>query len=301
MLRHRERLGPVVEPHLERASLGIRHPVVDFLFHYYRFSPSRLMRWSPGWGVTLAGAAPGELDGIKEGIFTDQGWSLDPGALTDRVVDAMRKVLALLEAVAGRDPRYGCFGLHEWAMVYRSAEVRHAAMPLRLSHEATDRVVEQFPLACTHYDAFRFFTPGARAMSRNQPSAATRMEMEQPGCLHVNMDLYKWSARFYPWVDGELIADCFLLAYEIRELDMRASPYDMRELGYDPVPVETREGRRAYAREQKRLAEAAVPLRARLIGKLNTVLAAAAGGQARRFQLGFCGERPTRSISRAMP
>ena len=30
----------------------------------------------------------------------------------------------------------------------------------------------------------------------------------------------------------------------VRELDMRASPYDLRELGYEPVPIETPEDAR---------------------------------------------------------
>jgi hypothetical protein len=32
---------------------------------------------------------------------------------------------------------------------------------------------------------------------------------------------------------------------------MRASPYDLRELGYEPIPVETPEGRADYVRRQR--------------------------------------------------
>lgn len=55
------------------------------------------------------------------------------------------------------------------------------------------------------------------------------------------------------------------LQVEVREMDMRAGPYDLRELGYDPVPIETPAGRAQYAAAQARFAERAAPLRQRLI------------------------------------
>ena len=67
------------------------------------------------------------------------------------------------------------------------------------------------------------------------------------------MDLYKWSYKLSPLVPSELVADCFALAREIRELDMRASPYDLAELGYEPVAVETPAGRPEYARAAARV------------------------------------------------
>jgi hypothetical protein len=42
-----------------------------------------------------------------------------------------------------------------------------------------------------------------------------------------------------PFAPSELIADCFALAHDIREVDMRASPYDVRALGFAPIPIET--------------------------------------------------------------
>ena len=42
---------------------------------------------------------------------------------------------------------------------------------------------------------------------------------------------------------------------------MRASPYDLADLGYEPVPIETAEGRAEYVRRQSAFAEAAAPLR----------------------------------------
>ena len=54
--------------------------------------------------------------------------------------------LRLCRAVAARPAFHGCFGLHEWAMVYGQAEQRrHAAWPLRLGAEGTDAVVLAMP------------------------------------------------------------------------------------------------------------------------------------------------------------
>jgi len=46
----------------------------------------------------------------------------------------MRQTAILMRATAARTPHFGCFGMHEWAMVYRlrPEQVRHAAWPLRL-------------------------------------------------------------------------------------------------------------------------------------------------------------------------
>jgi hypothetical protein len=54
---------------------------------------------------------------------------------------------------------------------------------------------------------------------------------------------------------------------------MRASPYDLADLGYEPVRVETPEGRAEYAAAQRGFAERAAPLRRRLIDIVNGALA----------------------------
>ena len=87
------------------------------------------------------------------------------------------------------------------------------------------------------------------------------------------MDLYKWAFKFQPWLSGELLADAFLLACRIRELDMRASPYDVEPLGFPPVRIETEEGRATYRVLQQQFAEEAAALRARLIQAYRQLLA----------------------------
>ena len=126
-------------------------------------------------------------------------------------------------------------------------------------------VLAQNRVRCSHFDAFRFFTPAARSLNVLQPTREGQLANEQPGCLHANMDVYRWAYKLSPLVSSDLVADCFELALEIRALDMRASPYDLAELGFDPIPVETAEGRAEYARQQREFADRAAVLRQRLI------------------------------------
>ncbi|BDH57654.1 hypothetical protein MTP03_25930 [Tsukamurella sp. PLM1] len=187
----------------------------------------------------------------------------DPAALAKRAGTA-QYVSRLLEATAARRPVFGCFGLHEWAMVYREADQARHPVPLRLGPAGTDEVVRAGQLTCTHYDAFRFFTPEAALRNAVELTRETQIGSEQPGCLHAGMDLYKWAFKLAPGVPSELVADAFELACDARELDMRASPYDLAALGFEPVAIETAEGRREYVREQAALAERAAPIRDRL-------------------------------------
>lgn len=258
---HHRRVDALVRPHLARRRETVAHPAEDFLFTYYSFRPGQLRRWHPGLGVTLGGDPPQAR--WKGYARTDLGVAVDP-AYVDRRAATVRWIHTLLTATASRPAFTGCLGLHEWAMVYRSSEVRHGSWPLRLGPEGTDAVVEAHQIRCSHFDAYRFFTEDAAPRNALLPSRDRQNELEQPGCLHANMDLYKWAYKLTPIVPSELVADAFELAREIRELDMRASPYDLSELGYDPVCIETVAGKRAYATAQRGFAERAAGLRERM-------------------------------------
>jgi hypothetical protein len=54
---------------------------------------------------------------------------------------------------------------------------------------------------------------------------------------------------------------------------MRASPYDLADLGHPPVRIETAEGRAEYARAQAAAARRAAPLRERLVELCDLLLA----------------------------
>ncbi len=265
---HEQRVDAWTAPVLARRSRGEAHPVEDFLFTYYGHRPAHLRRWSPGAGVVLQ-------DGPTGGAWlpADGGSVLAPPDARLRRLAA--RTAALLAATAGRPASFGCFGLHEWAMVYRQEqdEVRHATWPLRLGAEGTSAVVDALPVRCSHIDAFRFFTPAARPLNALQPTRETQVALEQPGCLHATMDLYKWSYRLSPHVPSELVADAFALARRVRELDMRASPYDLSALGLVPVRIETSEGRAQYAAEQRGFADEGALLRARLLDAVRPLAA----------------------------
>jgi hypothetical protein len=167
-------------------------------------------------------------------------------------------------------------------MVYRLAadETRHADWPLRLGPEGTDAVVESHRIACSHFDAYRFFTPAAAPLNTLSPRSDDRPAFEQPGCLHAGMDLYKHAFRLSPMVASDLVADCFELARDIRVLDMRAAPYDLSGLddlpdGFEPVRIETAAGKAEYAAAQRVFAERGAPLRARLLAECDRLLAVA--------------------------
>ena len=252
----------------------LKHPVEDFLFDYYPIRIGHLRRWNPGVGTVLAEAPEFRARRGYRSVGGTTDVAADPrcfldGELANRGDHAVR-VRELLVRTSQRPPRYACFGLHEWAMVYRLApeQVRHTQLPLRLGPAGTDAVVESHPLRCTHIDAFRFFTAEARPRNPLQLTRADQLQHEQPGCLHAGMDLYRWAFELQPIVSSDLVLRCFRHAADARRIDMRASPYDLVALGLQPIPVETAAGRAVYATEQRRLAAHGASLRQELLDSL---------------------------------
>lgn len=267
---HRARVERELADIVHRRDRGLKHPIDDFLFHYYNLRPSHLAQWHPGVGVDV------EDDGswsvpwyrTRDGVA-----SLDVDHFLAKRGSTADTASRLLRATQTREPKFGCFGMHEWAMVYRlePGETRHPYLPLRLPPDELARVVEEVGCRCSHYDAFRFFTPPARPLNLVTPTRETQVDLDQPGCLHVNMDLYKWAGKLSPAVPASLLFETFLLARDIRVVDMQASAYDLREWGHEPICVETSEGRREYARLQRAFADRAAPLRAQLIEVLDAL------------------------------
>ena len=266
---HESRVDGWIAAHRDRRRVGRKHPVEDFLFTYYSSRPRQLRRWHPGAGVLLADADPADFG--PDYTLRSAGVTLDAARVRSRRGEAIAWIREVLAGTASRPPNFGCFGMHEWAMVYRqsAAELRHADWPLRLTPAQTAAIVDANRVRCSHFDAFRFFTPAARPLNVLQPTRSTQAALEQPGCLHANMDLYKWAYKVSPLISSELVADCFALAREIRTVDMRASPYDLTALGYPPIRVETTEGRAEYAAAQRDFADRAGVLRVRLIGAID--------------------------------
>lgn len=247
---HRARVAPQAEAWVHRRSRAQKHPVWDFLFTYYNFSQNKLLTWVPS---------------VFDQEITSGSFEWPP--FEERNVRQAQWIVQLCENVMGKPARLNCHGLHEWAMVYRQSaeEIRHNACALRMPPDELARFVESQPICCTHYDAYRFFTPAARPLNMLQPVLDTRQEMEQPGCLHANMDLYKWAYKLWPWIGSDLVADAFEVAVAGREMDMRASPYNLAEYGLEPIRIETEQGRAGYRRKQERIAKLAEPVRIKLL------------------------------------
>jgi len=265
---------------------GEKHAIEDFLFTYYPTRVGQLRRWHPGPGVLLADADEHAGWRWYRETRDDRGRpaaTLDVETFLADRGETVRYVRALVSATAGRPGTYGCFGLHEWAMVYRDRAAgrdhRHP-LPLRLGHDGTDAVVESHRIGCSHFDAYRFFTPEAAGRNQLRPTRERQPAMEQPGCLHAGMDLYKWALKLGPGVPGDLLLDAFELARDIRYTDMAAAPYDVSSYGIAAVPIETPEGKAEYVRCQRAFAARGQELRARLVDACDLLLAGSAGSAA---------------------
>ena len=109
------------------------------MYEYYPTRLSLLRRWHPGAGLSLADAPEHaawrwyRTQGGVTRLDAEAFWSAN-GATVDFVT-------GLVAATLTRRAVVGCFGLHEWAMVYRDTETRHE-LPLRLGAAGTDAVVD---------------------------------------------------------------------------------------------------------------------------------------------------------------
>lgn len=270
--RHASRVNDLLGAYLRQRAGSRSNPVIDFLFTYYNLTPGQLGWWHPGFGVTLTGPESHEYANLRGYKQSTSGVCVAPDHLARRI-PTVEYVARLMAATASRPARLSCFGLHEWAMVYRATpeQIRHTA-PLRLGPDGTDAVVESMPLRCSHFDAFRFFTDSARSRNAVQLSRADQIGVEQPGCLHAAMDLYRFAGKLLPLIDSDLLLDAFELAYQARELDMRASPYDLRAFGYEPIRVEAAAGRAEYARRQGAIAMRSAGVRTSLQRQCDNLL-----------------------------
>ncbi len=276
--RHYEEASRLTVGARFRRDRGEKHPVEDFLFEYYPYPLALIEQWHPGHGRALRfkdeETLPDRFRGKRYRTDGDLCFP-DTEAMCEKERERLRWIRALLSATQRHAPNFACHGLHEWAMVYRAGEIRHSAIaPLRLPQAEIDALIDSRPIACSHHDAFRFFAAEARPLNRLQPAIDTRHENEQPGCVHANMDLYKWAAKSMPWIGSDLFLETFRLAQSLRDLDMRASPYDLSAWDVLPVKIETPEGRREYENEQRRLAAIAGDLRVRLIRTLDRICSA---------------------------
>ncbi|MCU1572045.1 MAG: 3-methyladenine glycosylase [Micrococcaceae bacterium] len=285
---HEELVAGYADPYLLRRSSGHKHPVEDFLFTYYNHKPGQLRRWHPGTGVVLTGQQAAERQQWKYyrplSASERETLAIRPNESavvvdTDRFLRERRETVGftelLLSRTTDRTAQFGCFGLHEWAMVYGQGpdDVRHEYLQLRLGTKGTDAVVAKNRIRCTHFDAFRFYTPKAVPLNELTPTRDNQRDLEQPGCLHANMDLYKWAYKLSPTLPSELVMACFELSWRIRAMDMQASPYDLADWGYPPIPIETATGKANYVALQRAFSAESAQLRERLLAAIQSLSA----------------------------
>src|SRR5690606_37217845 len=105
----------------------------DFLFSYYSFSRGQLVRWSPGILVGLESNSQSNLD-WKE-YYTKRGslCYIDPKTFPSHRIPYVKWAIQFLSLTIERTPIFHCFGLHEWAMLYKSDSKQHPQVPLRVS------------------------------------------------------------------------------------------------------------------------------------------------------------------------
>lgn len=296
----------------KRSHLIRTHPIYNFLHTYYRYSAKNLKFYSPGVDVLMeldeqddkeqrcsSSSSSSSSDGSRRHNEEDHDLNMKYIQITDGQCSyllpeqekpdgpygwiTLSRNRDILRLTASRVPFYGCFGYHEWAMLYsgRIAGINapltphQKDVPLRVSQAVIDEVVETLGLRCTHYDAFRFFHKTAQPLNSINPlTRATQAEHEQPGCVHASMDLFKYAYQLYPFCPASLLRDCLTVALTAREIDMRASPYDTTNVPFcgAPICVETAEGRLEYMAEQERLTLLAAPVREQLAHAYDLVL-----------------------------
>ena len=144
-------------------------------------------------------------------------------------------------------------------MVHRppdAGRVRHD-WPLRLGSSGTDEVVESAPdrvLPLRRVPVLHRLGTAAE----HAPAGARRPRVVRAAGVPARRDgpLQARVPADARWCPSELVADCFELAWDIRELDMRASPYDFSDLGFEPVRIETAVRQAGVRRRPARLRRA---------------------------------------------
>ncbi len=246
-----------------------------------------------------------DVDSLVPYVFYDKALlqassGRGPSKLTKHKLRQLIQTRDILRSTCKKSPFLGCFGMHEWAMLYSgrkrqggslkeensSEEIsgnqtndgneRHQErLNLRVSQETIDRVVESSGIRCTHFDAWRFFHPDAQPLNIYNPmTRRDQANFEQPGCIHANMDIFRFAYQLYPLVSSELLVEATKLAKKARSIDMRGSPYDVSmypEL-QDTLKVETLEGKKKYVAEQEALATEGLLLREKLLISYEDVL-----------------------------
>ena len=207
------------------------HPIYNFMHTYYRYSAEELKLFTPGANSPLDVLSPTDsvlLHPLFQHSVSSRASSSSsavpplaaPPASTveyrfPKTLSPegrfgwiqMAKARDVLKSAASLNPpNFGCFGLHEWAMLYKGAAPKQPGLGLRVSQSTIDAMVEG-GVKCSHYDAFRFFHQDAKQFNAVSLVRETQASFEQAACIHVTMDLFKWSHKIYPPPQDARISD----------------------------------------------------------------------------------------------
>ena len=241
-------------------------------------------------GILLEGASGDDLGGtlhLKGAIPHADGIVYNPSLYFSQVQDPEKAATPFIwyrnvvRQTLKAEPVLYCHGMHEWAMQYwpegapppPSAKYQQH-LPLRVSREVVNAAVERRGISCTHVDALRYFAPAAGPLNHHGHilERQKQLELEQPACVHAQMDLLKMALKLDPYCDPLLLQDILEIALAARTLDVAASPYDATAYGVDPIPVETAEGRAEYRQRQSALMVRTEPTRRALLRAYDLVL-----------------------------
>ena len=238
-------------PHLARRQAGQKHPVHDFLFTYYSFSPAKLMTWQPGLAAERDGRGP------RPAAAADRGHQDDSLVATASRPAAHRLL---------RPARVGDGAPH------RRDPPRRPAAPRRSGHRrrrrvAPDRLLALRRLPLLHPDG----APDERAVARPRRPGGVRaagLPARDDGPLQ---------ARVPALAAGRLRPRRRLLRARVGRPRGRHARVALRLhlWGFEPIKIETAEGKRAYAAHQRAFADRAAPLRSRLVEACDLLLSAA--------------------------
>lgn len=111
---HEQRTDTLLSEYLENRSRHQKQPVLDFLFEYYHFRPSKLKNWSPGVGLSLAlnsnlnsnastvtlptdedGGLLGDLPALSELYLAQDVAYLDPKLFPEKRLSSLAWVIKL--------------------------------------------------------------------------------------------------------------------------------------------------------------------------------------------------------------
>ena len=225
-----------------------------------------LRRWHPGAGVELEGAAeePARAWRWYAPGPTPGSVVVDAAALECEKGDSLGMIERILHQTAQRPGASAASACTNGPWCTGRSKHRNP-VPLRLGQDATDAVVEGNELRCTHFDAFRFFTPEAVPRNRDRPLREAQPAMEQPGRLHAGMDVYKWAVKLGPSCPARCCSTRSSSPATSAFSTCRPPPTTWRR-GRRPGAHRDAEGKAEYVRRQRAFAERSNALRGGILG-----------------------------------